>query len=131
MAVVDERGYFNITGRAKDVIIRGGENIYPREVEEFLYSCSAITEVQVIGVPDQKYGEAVAAWVKLKPGAVLTLDELRQFCTGQIADFKIPQYLKIVDTFPMTVTGKMQKFQMREVSTREVGLTDARAVVTA
>ena len=131
LAVVDERGYFNITGRAKDVIIRGGENIYPREVEEFLYSCPAIIEVQVIGVPDHKYGEVVAAWVKLKTGATLTLDELREFCAGRIADFKTPQYLKIVDTFPMTVTGKMQKFQMREVSIRELGLTDARAVVTA
>jgi fatty-acyl-CoA synthase len=131
LGMVDERGYVKITGRAKDVIIRGGENIYPREVEEFLYSCPAITDVQIIGVPDLKFGEAVVAWVKLTPGATLTIDGLRDFCAGKIADFKIPRYLKIVDTFPMTVTGKMQKFQMREVSIRELGLVEARAVVTA
>ncbi len=129
--MLDERGYVKITGRAKDVIIRGGENIYPREVEEFLYSCPAITDVQIIGVPDMKFGEAVVAWVKLTPGTTLTIDGLRDFCAGKIADFKIPRYLKIVDTFPMTVTGKMQKFQMREVSIRELGLAEARAVATA
>jgi fatty-acyl-CoA synthase len=131
LAKMDGRGYFNITGRAKDVIIRGGENVYPREVEEFLYACPAITEVQVIGVPDQKYGEAVVAWVRLKPGATLTIDELRDFCAGKIADFKVPRYLKLVDAFPMTVTGKVQKFQMREVSIRELELAEARAVATA
>jgi len=131
LGMIDERGYVKITGRAKDVIIRGGENIYPREVEEFLYSCPAITDVQIIGVPDLKFGETVVAWVKLAPGATLTIDGLRDFCAGRIADFKIPRYLKIVDTFPMTVTGKMQKFQMREVSIRELGLAEARAVVTA
>jgi fatty-acyl-CoA synthase len=131
LGMVDERGYVKITGRAKDVIIRGGENIYPREVEEFLYSCPAITDVQIIGVPDLKFGEAVVAWVKLAPGATLTIDGLRDFCAGKIADFKIPRYLKIVDAFPMTVTGKMQKFQMREVSIRELGLAEARAVLTA
>jgi fatty-acyl-CoA synthase len=131
LGMVDERGYVKITGRAKDVIIRGGENIYPREVEEFLYSCPAITDVQIIGVPDLKFGEAVVAWVKLTPGSTLTIDGLRAFCAGKIADFKIPRYLKIVDAFPMTVTGKMQKFQMREVSIRELGLVETRAVVTA
>ncbi len=131
LAVLDERGYFRITGRAKDVIIRGGENIYPREVEEFLYTHPLIVAAQVVGVPDQKYGEAVAAWVKLKPGSTLTIDELKGFCQGKIADFKVPRYLKITDDFPMTVTGKIQKFRMKEVSIEELGLQETAKIETA
>jgi fatty-acyl-CoA synthase len=131
LAVLDELGYFKITGRAKDVIIRGGENVYPREVEDFLYSCPAITEAQIIGVPDAKYGEEIVAWVKIKPGSGLTLEELQRFCKGKIADYKIPRFLKIVDAFPMTVTGKIQKFVMREISTRELRRTDADHIATA
>ncbi len=131
LAALDERGYFRITGRAKDVIIRGGENIYPREVEDFLYSCPAITEAQVIGVPDARYGEEVVAWVKLRPGARLSLEDLQRFCKGRIADYKIPRFLKVVDAFPMTVTGKIQKFVMREISTRELDRTNAQHIATA
>jgi fatty-acyl-CoA synthase len=131
LAVLDERGYFKITGRAKDVIIRGGENVYPREVEDFLYSCPLITEAQIIGIPDIKYGEEIVAWLKLKPDAQLSLEELQQFCKGKIADYKIPRFLKIVDSFPMTVTGKIQKFVMRETSTRELGRSNAQDIATA
>src|SRR5215813_9002306 len=116
LAVMDAAGYLNIAGRIKDMIIRGGENVYPREVEEFLYTHPVVEEVQVIGVPDAKYGEELCAWVKLRPGTELSLEELRDFCTGQIAHFKIPRYLRITDEFPMTVTGKVQKFVMRDVS---------------
>lgn len=124
LAVMDQEGYVAITGRIKDMIIRGGENIYPREIEEFLYTHPAISDVQVIGVPDAKYGEAVMAWVKLQEGQTLAEDELRKFCEGQIAHFKIPRYFKFVDEFPMTVTGKIQKFRMREISTDELHLND-------
>ena len=131
LAVMDAAGYLNIAGRIKDMVIRGGENVYPREVEEFLYTHPAIEDVQVIGVPDAKYGEELCAWVKLRPGAELSLDELREFCTGQIAHFKIPRYLRITDEFPMTVTGKVQKFVMREVSVSELDLGDADRTPTA
>ena len=131
LAIMDDAGYLNIAGRIKDLVIRGGENIYPREVEEFLYGHPAIEDVQVIGVPDARYGEELCAWVKLRPGAELTLDELRQFCAGKIAHYKIPRYLRISDEFPMTVTGKVQKFKMREVSVAELGLRDAASVQTA
>src|ERR1700730_802876 len=131
LAVLDAGGYFKITGRAKDVIIRGGENIYPREVEEFLYTQPSIVAVQVVGVPDRKFGEAVAAWVKLKPGSTLTMDELKIFCKGKIAGFKIPRYLKITDDFPMTVTGKIQKFRMREISIEEFGLQESAMIGAA
>ncbi|WP_097461284.1 AMP-binding protein [Mangrovitalea sediminis] len=123
LAVMDEEGYIAITGRIKDMIIRGGENIYPREIEEFLYTHPAISDVQVIGVPDTKYGEEVMAWVKLVEGEQLDEDALRAFCKGQIAHYKIPRYIKFVDNFPMTVTGKIQKFKMREISVEELGLT--------
>jgi fatty-acyl-CoA synthase len=122
LAMLDEEGYFKITGRAKDMIIRGGENVYPPEIEDFLYTCPGIAAVQVIGVPDQKYGEEVMAWIKLQPGSQLSPGEVRAFCEGKIAHFKIPHYVKIVDEFPMTVTGKVQKFKMREVSIKELGL---------
>jgi fatty-acyl-CoA synthase len=131
LAVMDAAGYLNIAGRIKDMVIRGGENVYPREVEEFLYTHPAIEDVQVIGVPDARYGEELCAWVKLRPGAELSLDELREFCTGQIAHFKIPRYLRITDGFPMTVTGKVQKFIMRDVSVSELDLGDADRTPTA
>jgi fatty-acyl-CoA synthase len=131
LAVLDDRGYFKIVGRSKDMIIRGGENIYPREIEEFLFSCPSILDVQIVGVPDLKYGETVAAWAKLKPGAALTLEDLKQFCKGKIAEYKIPQYLKVTDDFPMTVSGKIQKFKMREMSIQEFGLQQAAKTETA
>jgi fatty-acyl-CoA synthase len=131
LAIMDDAGYLNIAGRIKDMVIRGGENIYPREVEEFLYSHPAIEDVQVIGVPDAKYGEELCAWVKLRPGAELSLEDLRAYCTGKIAHYKIPRYLRISDDFPMTVTGKVQKFKMREVSVAELDLGDAAGMQTA
>ena len=122
LAVMDEAGYLNIVGRIKDMVIRGGENVYPREVEEFLYAHPAIEDVQVIGVPDPRYGEELCAWIKLRPGAELTDDEVRQYCQGKIAHFKIPRYIRFSAEFPMTVTGKVQKFKMRETSISELGL---------
>ncbi|WP_280551557.1 AMP-binding protein [Halomonas sp. 25-S5] len=122
LATMDEEGYVAIVGRIKDMIIRGGENIYPREVEDFLYTHPAISDVQVIGVPDEKYGEEVMAWIKLTEGESLSEEELKAFCKGQIAHYKVPRYVKFVDDFPMTVTGKIQKFKMREEATHELGL---------
>jgi len=113
------------------MVIRGGENVYPREIEEFLYAHPAIADVQVIGVPDERYGEELMAWVVLRPGASLSEEEVKEFCKGQIAHFKIPRYVKFVDSFPMTVTGKVQKFKMREVATEELGLGQAAAIATA
>jgi fatty-acyl-CoA synthase len=127
LAVMDAEGYVNIVGRIKDMIIRGGENVYPREVEEFLYTHPKISDVQVIGVPDPKYGEEIMAWVRLRPGVSATAEEIRAFCNGQIAHFKIPRYVKFVEEFPMTVTGKIQKFIMRERSIHELGLEVAAA----
>jgi fatty-acyl-CoA synthase len=131
LAVMDEQGYVNIVGRIKDMIIRGGENVYPREIEEFLYSHPKVSDVQVIGVPDQKYGEEIMAWVKLKPGEAASEEEIREFCRGQIAHFKVPRYVKFVESFPMTVTGKIQKYLMRQQSVEEFGLADAAAIKTA
>nr|WP_300312483.1 AMP-binding protein [Halomonas sp.] len=122
LATMDDEGYVSIVGRIKDMIIRGGENIYPREIEDFLYTHEAISDVQVIGVPDQKYGEEVMAWVKLAEGSYLTEEELKAFCQGRIAHYKIPRYIKFVETFPMTVTGKIQKFKMRQQASDELGL---------
>ena len=122
LAVIDAEGFCNIVGRIKDLVIRGGENVYPREVEEFLYQHPAILDVQVFGVPDPRYGEEICAWVKLRPGATLTEAELQAHCRGQIAHQKIPRYVRFVDEFPMTVTGKMQKFIMRETMERELKL---------
>ncbi|WP_280548310.1 AMP-binding protein [Halomonas sp. 11-S5] len=122
LATMDDEGYVAIVGRIKDMIIRGGENIYPREVEDFLYTHPAISDVQVIGVPDEKYGEEVMAWIKLTEGESLSEEELKAFCKGQIAHYKVPRYVKFVDDFPMTVTGKIQKFKMREEATHELGL---------
>ncbi len=125
LATMDDEGYVNIVGRIKDMIIRGGENVYPREVEEFLYQHPKISDVQVIGVPDPKYGEEIMAWVKLKAGETATEEELKAFCKGQIAHFKVPRYFKFTDNFPMTVTGKIQKFLMRQQSVKELGLEAA------
>ena len=122
LAVIDDEGYCNIVGRLKDVVIRGGENVYPREVEEFLYSHPAILDVQCFGVPDPHYGEELCAWVKLREGATLTEEAIRAHCRGQIAHQKVPRYVKFVDNFPMTVTGKMQKFLMRAEMEQELGL---------
>lgn len=122
LASMDEDGYVAIVGRIKDMIIRGGENIYPREIEDFLYTHPAISDVQVIGVPDEKYGEEVMAWVKLSDGESLDEAGLKAFCKDKIAHYKIPRYVKFVDDFPMTVTGKIQKFKMREEATHELGL---------
>jgi fatty-acyl-CoA synthase len=131
LAVIDAEGYINIVGRIKDMIIRGGENVYPREIEEFFYTHPKISDVQVIGLPDPKYGEEIMAWVKLRPGESATPEELRDFCRDKIAHFKIPRYFKFVDAFPMTVTGKIQKFVMRQQSIEELGLEAAAAVKTA
>jgi fatty-acyl-CoA synthase len=131
LATMDEAGYVNIVGRIKDMIIRGGENVYPREVEEFLYTHPAVEDVQVIGVPDVRYGEALCAWVRLRQGQDLTEEELKAYCAGQIAHFKVPRYVRFTDEFPMTVTGKVQKFKMREVSTAELGLETIAGTSTA
>ena len=131
LATMDSEGYVNIVGRIKDMIIRGGENIYPREIEEYLYGHPAIEDVQVIGVPDIKYGEQVMAWVKLREGAEATGEEIKEFCRGRIAHFKVPQYVKFVDGFPMTVTGKVRKMEMREVSIAELGLETAAGIESA
>jgi len=124
LATLDPEGYCNIVGRIKDMVIRGGENVYPREIEEFLYGHPKIQDVQVIGVPDHKYGEEICAWIVPRPGVELTAEEVRAFCDGQIARYKIPRYVKIVDGFPLTVTGKVQKYLMREQMKRELGLAD-------
>ena len=127
----DTDGYYYIVDRIKDMFISGGENVYPREIEEFLYTHAKIQDVQVIGVPDLKYGEEIMAWIKLKPNEAATPDEIREFCRNKIAHYKIPRYVKFVDGFPMTVTGKIQKFIMREQSVKELGLEQAAAVKTA
>jgi fatty-acyl-CoA synthase len=131
LATMDERGLVRIVGRIKDMVIRGGENVYPREIEEFLYTHPQIADVQVIGVPDERYGEELMAWIIPRSGASLAKDDVREFCKGQIAHYKIPRYVKFVDSFPMTVTGKVQKFKMRELATDELGLSEAAAIVTA
>ncbi len=131
LATMDGEGYINIVGRIKDLIIRGGENFYPREIEEFLHTHTKVSDVQVIGVPDAKYGEEIATWVKVKPGQEVTAEELKDFCKGKIAHYKIPRYFKFVNEFPMTVTGKPQKFQMRQQSTEELSLQSAASIKTA
>ncbi len=125
IAVMDEEGYINIVGRIKDMIIRGGENIYPREIEEFLYSHPKISDVQVIGVPHPKYGEEMMAWIKPKDKETLTPDEIKSFCKDKITHFKVPKYYKFTDDFPMTVTGKIRKVEMRAISIKELGLDDS------
>ncbi|RUV88993.1 AMP-binding protein [Mesorhizobium sp. M1A.F.Ca.IN.020.32.1.1] len=122
LATIDAEGYCNIVGRVKDVVIRGGENVYPREVEEFLYRHPKIKEVQVFGIPDDKYGEEICAWIVLKPGQIATAEEIKAFCSGQIAHYKVPRYIRFRTELPMTVTGKPQKFLMREAMVEELGL---------
>jgi fatty-acyl-CoA synthase len=124
LATIDDEGYCNIAGRIKDMLIRGGENIYPREIEEFLYRHPDIEDVQIFGVPDKKYGEEICAWVKLREGAGASPEDIKAFCEGQIAHYKIPRYVKFVDAFPMTVTGKIQKYKMREAMAEELGLAE-------
>jgi fatty-acyl-CoA synthase len=131
IATMDDDGYVNISGRIKDMVIRGGENVYPREIEEFLYTHPAIKDVQVIGVPDERYGEELCAWVIVHDGAELTEDQVREHCRGQIAHYKIPRYVMFVDGWPMTVSGKVQKYKMREESIAKLGLENAARVVTA
>ncbi|HEY9027430.1 MAG TPA: AMP-binding protein, partial [Burkholderiaceae bacterium] len=122
LATIDEEGYCNIVGRVKDMLIRGGENVYPREIEEFLFRHPKVLSVQVFGVPDVKYGEEVCAWIVLKPGETSTQDEIRAFCRDQIAHYKVPRYIRFVDELPMTVTGKAQKFVMRDRMIEELKL---------
>jgi fatty-acyl-CoA synthase len=131
LATMDEDGYVNIVGRIKDMIIRGGENIYPREIEEYLHTHPDISDVSVIGVPDVKYGEELMAWIKVREGATLTEDQVKDHCRGRIAHYKVPKYYKFTQDFPMTVTGKVQKFKMREQAIAELGLEDAAGVQTA
>ncbi len=126
LATMDAEGYVNIVGRIKDMVIRGGENIYPREIEEFLYKHPAVQDVQVVGVPDVKYGEELCAWVVIKPGQTLTDEVLRAFCKGQIAHYKVPRYIRFVNEFPMTVTGKIQKFRIRDAMKEQLGLAENR-----
>jgi fatty-acyl-CoA synthase len=124
LGVIDAQGYGNVTGRLKDMVIRGGENVYPREVEEFLYRHSKVLAVQVCGVPDTKFGEEVCAWIQLRPGTSSTEEEFREYCQGQIAHYKIPRYIRFVSEFPMTITGKVQKFAMRDHMVKELGLSE-------
>jgi fatty-acyl-CoA synthase len=131
LALMHENGYFSFRGRAKDTIIRGGENIYPREVEEFLHTHLQVADVYVVGLPDAHLGETVLAWVQLKPGETASVEEIRDFCRGKIAYFKIPQYIRFVDSFPMTVTRKVQKFLIREQEIRERGLGGVASIETA
>ncbi|RBY97636.1 AMP-binding protein [Blastococcus sp. TF02-8] len=132
LAVMDDEGYLNIVGRIKDMVIRGGENVYPREIEEFLYTHPDVLDAQVIGVPDERYGEELMAWVRLREGAEpLTAEALREFCAGRLARYKVPRYVKVVEEFPMTVTGKVRKVEMRQRSVEELGLQSAAAVRNA
>jgi len=131
LATMDGRGYCKITGRAKEMIIRGGENIYPREIEEFLFTHPKVKNVQVIGVPDEKYGEEIQAWIELREGETATVDEIRDFCKGKIAHYKIPRYVKFVTEYPMTVSGKIQKYKMREEAIKELGLEQAAQIKMA
>jgi fatty-acyl-CoA synthase len=131
LATMDADGYCRIVGRIKDMVIRGGENVYPREIEEFLYGHPAVADVQVVGVPDPKYGEELCAWVVLREGATASEDQIREFCRGKLAHFKVPRYVVFADEFPMTVTGKVQKFKMREDSIERFGLGQAAPVETA
>jgi fatty-acyl-CoA synthase len=124
LATMDDDGYLNIVGRIKDMIICGGENIYPREIEEFLYSHPQVVDVQVIGIPDPRFGEAICAWIIPREGAEISARALKDFCRGQIARYKIPRYFRFVDGFPMTISGKVQKYKMRETEIEERGLTE-------
>jgi fatty-acyl-CoA synthase len=131
LAMMDDAGYVHIVGRIKDLIIRGGENISPREIEEVLLAHVAVSDAQVIGVPSVKYGEEVMAWIKHRPGCGATPEELTQHCASRLASFKIPRHWKFVDEFPLTVTGKVQKFRMREIAVSELALESAAVIRTA
>jgi fatty-acyl-CoA synthase len=124
LAIRLPNGYYKITGRLKDMVIRGGENIYPREIEEFLFTHPAVEQAAVVGVPDPKYGEELCAWIKLKAGAAASEDQIRDFCRAQLAHYKVPRYVKFVESFPQTVTGKIQKFKIRELMKEELGLVE-------
>jgi fatty-acyl-CoA synthase len=126
LATLDADGYCNIVGRLKDMLIRGGENVFPREIEEYLYRHPKVLEAQVFGVPDARLGEEICAWIVLKPGATASEDEIRDFCRGQIAHYKVPRYIRFVTELPKTVTGKAQKFAMRELMMRELNLREAK-----
>jgi fatty-acyl-CoA synthase len=131
LAVMDEAGYVHIVGRIKEMIIRGGENVYPREVEAVLHAHPDVSEVQVIGIPSRKYGEEVMAWVRARPGAMPSEAELAAYCRARLAAYKVPRYWRFTDSFPMTVTGKVQKFRLREMAIELLGLQDAAAERTA
>ena len=131
LAVMDDEGFINIVGRIKDMILRGGENIYPREIEEFLYTHPSIEDVQVIGVPNEKYGEEVMAWVKVKNGCMVSSEQLDEFCQQRIANYKVPKFWKFVDVFPMTVTGKIRKIEMRQMAIEELGLQEVAKIRTS
>jgi fatty-acyl-CoA synthase len=122
LATVDEEGYFKITGRLKDMIIRDGENVYPTEIEEFVYTNPKVSDVQLIGIPDQRFGEEVMAWIMLKPGENASEEEIKDFCRERIAQYKVPRHIKFVSEFPMSVAGKIQKFRMRKIAIKESGL---------
>jgi fatty-acyl-CoA synthase len=125
LAVMDDEGYLRIVGRIKDMVIRGGENVYPREIEEFLYGHPDVADVQVVGVPDPRFGEELMAWIVPRGGADVTQESVAEFCHGRIAHFKIPRYVAVVDEFPMTVTGKVQKYKLRELAIEQLGLEEA------
>jgi fatty-acyl-CoA synthase len=127
LATIDAQGYCNIVGRVKDMLIRGGENVYPREIEEFLFGHPKVSQVQVFGVPDARYGEEVCAWIVLKPGEQATEDEIRGYCRDRIAHYKVPRYVRFVQELPMTVTGKAQKFVMRDRMISELGITEQKS----
>jgi fatty-acyl-CoA synthase len=131
LATMDADGYVNIVGRSKDMVIRGGENVYPREIEEFLYGHPEVRDVQVVGVPDERYGEEIAAFVIPRDAARFDPEAVREFCRGQIAHYKVPRYVLTVDEFPMTVTGKIQKYKMREAAIEELGLNRVAETSTA
>jgi fatty-acyl-CoA synthase len=131
LAVMQADGYFGIRGRSKDMIIRGGENIYPREIEEFLYTHPSVSDVSVFGLPDEKFGEIVCAWIRLKPGTSVTEEDIRNYCRGRIAHFKVPSHVRVVESFPMTVTGKLQKFRMRQQEIESRNLQSAEQIRTA
>ncbi len=131
LATMDDEGYVNIVGRSKDMVIRGGENLYPREIEEFLYSHPDVADVQVVGVPDERYGEELVAWIVPRAGVRVDRDAVAEFCRGRIAHYKIPRYVRLTDAFPMTVTGKVQKFKLRDQAIEELGLSSAASVRTA
>ena len=131
LGVLDDAGYLNVVGRIKDMVIRGGENLYPVEIEEVLFQHPAVASAQVVGVPDARMGEELMAWIVLRDGHEATTEDIRAFCREQLAHFKVPRYVKFVDGFPMTVTGKIQKFKMREVAIDELGLQSAADIVTA